>query len=323
MVSRRNKVPHEYEPVLQEQLATIPINRLKPAKVLLRPVNKRSLAYLEMKTTIRNRGLFNSISVRPTNTPDLFEIIDGSYRVECCKELNWEAMPCIIKHGMSDVDVLASQIMANSIRPETKPVEFAKQLKRIQVAIPDITLSEIGGMVGKGVHWIKEQLNLLDLIPIAQEIVDSDGMPLCNAYMLAKIPTAMQPQYLLDAQEMTVTEFKAVAVSVIRHVMEDIKTGKLENWFVKEFKPLSYLRPLKEVLKELESAQVGTKTLLTGEFDTPLAGWRKALEWVANMDPESVEKQRKRAIKRQSRQHFKRKARNSQVDNTVPDPESE
>jgi ParB/RepB/Spo0J family partition protein len=307
---------------VEEQVQSIPLRCLRPPRVLLRPVNKRSVAFLEMKGTIQRFGLWNSIAVRPTEMPGVYEIIDGYYRFTCCELLNWEAIPCIIKHGLTDEDVLAAQVQANAIRPETKPVEFARQLKRLQTARPDITLSEMAAMVGKTTKWIKQQLSLLTLIEPAQKLVDRDEMPLLNAYMLAKIPLKIQPEFLDRAQELPPAMFKAAAAAVIRQVMEAIKTGKLENWFVKPFKPQPFQKPLKDVLKELESGQVGTKTVLKAGLKTPLEGWKKALEWVASLDAETLEQQQKKTTKRQQRQTLERTTYLNKIDDAVPDPDS-
>jgi ParB/RepB/Spo0J family partition protein len=307
---------------VNEQVANISLTCLRPPKVLLRPVNKRSVAFLEMRNSIRDGGgLLNSIAVRPTETDGVYEIIDGMYRFTCCEMLGWETIPCIIKYGYTDEMVLAAQVRANAIRPETKPVEFAKQLKRLQKAIPEITASEMSGMVGKSVNWVKQQLSLLNLIEKAQKAVDRDEMPLLNAYMLSKIPQAIQPEFFEQAKALTPNEFHSLAANVIRGVMEAIKQGKLENWFVKEFKPRPFFKPVKDVLKEIESRQVGTKTVLKAGLKTPLEGWVKALEWVASLDAESVEKQQKKATKRQSKQVFERTKYLTHIDQAVPDPD--
>jgi ParB/RepB/Spo0J family partition protein len=309
---------------VEEQFDNLLLSQLRPPKVLLRPVNKRSVAYLEMRDSIRDPqgGLLNSIAVRPATEPDVYEIIDGFYRFTCCLDLGWKKIPCIIKHGYTDERVLAAQVRANAIRPETTPVEFARQLKLLQRLRPEITASDMSRMVGKSVKWVKEQLLLLELNPVAQKAVDRDEMSLMNAYMLAKIPQSYQADFFEQAKTLPPTEFHAIAAGMIRQVMEAIKQGKLERWFVREFKPRPFLKPLKVILKELEAGQIGTKTLLKAGSKTPIEGWKKALEWVASLDPESMEKQQKKATKRQQRQTFERKTLHDSIDTVVPDSDS-
>ena len=63
-------------------------------------------------------------------------------------------MPCIVKHGLTDEDVLALQIQANALRPETTAVEYARQIKVVAEAKPGITLA--------GLSQIDSQESVLD-----------------------------------------------------------------------------------------------------------------------------------------------------------------
>ena len=63
-------------------------------------------------------------------------------------------MPCIVKHNLTDEDVLAIQIQANALRPETTVMEYARQIKRIMDAIAarqgrDATLADVSRLIHK------------------------------------------------------------------------------------------------------------------------------------------------------------------------------
>jgi ParB/RepB/Spo0J family partition protein len=272
-----------------------------------------------MRNSIKDGGLLNSIAVRPTSEPGIYEIIDGYYRYTCCKELNWTHMPCIIKQ-MTDEQVLASQVRANAIRPETTPIEFAAQLKRLQKAYPEITASDLSRMVGKSVLWIKSQLSLLDLIPEAQKAIERDEMPMLNGYRLAKVPQLVQAELLQTAKTMDPKEFYALTTAIVRSVQESVKNGKLENWFIREFKPQPFLKPLKTVLAELENLAAGTRTVTEKNLRTPIEGWKAALNWAASLDDESVEKQRRNAARRLKNHVIERTQYFNELDEQEPDP---
>lgn len=194
-----------------EQVANIPIDDIIDPKVLLRFVNKRSVEYLELVDSIEQTGLWNSICVRPAGGK--YEVIDGFYRLTACRELKRKTIPCIVRHGLTDREVLCAQIRTNAIRPETTPSEFARQLKRIQASQPGITLPEIAVMVNKTAHWVGRQLNLLELSPKIQRWVDRGEIPLDSAYMLAKVPLRVRHKMAEQARVMDVTSFKAWAAS--------------------------------------------------------------------------------------------------------------
>lgn len=282
-----------------DEARNIPTDQIIEPWVILRPVAKGSIEYAEMRDSIADTGFWNSISVRPSpRFPGKYEVIDGNYRFHCARELHLPAVPCIVKEGVSDEDVLAAQIRANAVRPETTPVEFARQLKRIQKSRPGITLAQMSNLVHKKPGWISQQLDLLRLTQVAQLAVDRGEIPLASAYMLAKIPPWMQQKYLDDARAMPTTEFQALAAGVIKQYREFVHQGKLEDRFLAPFEPQPYLRPLKEVQGEVRHRLVGPILVASENCKTPLDGFYLALRWLMHLDRRSIEEQREAAEKR-------------------------
>ncbi len=225
-------------------IKAIPIDKLTDPWILLRPVLLDSTDYLELKTSISEIGLLNSIAVRPSNRkPGFYEIIDGLWRTTAARELHFETLPCIIKTGITDEDVLALQIQANAIRPETKPVAFAKQLKRIQKLNDGITLRRLASLVNKNPKWVQQQLGLLRLPRDLQKLIDRGEISIGNAYMLVKIPPRLRLEYIDHAKVMPTMAFKALAGGVIKHFKEAVRQGKLDTFFTEDFKVQPYLRP--------------------------------------------------------------------------------
>lgn len=266
--------------------------------VRLRPVMKGSIEYLEMKTSIEELGLLSSISVRPSSRkPGHFEVIDGLYRTSCMRDLHRPEIPCIIKHDITDDQVLALQIQANAIRRDTTPSQYAKQLKRIQKAKPGITLREISSLVNKEPLWVRKQLGLLTLDKETQKSVDRGEIPLGNAYMLSMLPSILRMDYIDSAKVMPCKEFKALVASTIKCFKEAVKDGKLEAFHEREFKPQPYLRSLKEVQAESDDPTNAAFVLVTANCDTAMEGWHAALRWALHLDKRSVEEQENNARK--------------------------
>jgi len=271
----------------------------------LRPVMSGSIDYLEMRTSIEEFGLLSSIAVRPSERkPDHFEVIDGMWRTTCMRELDKPAIPCIIKFGITDEQVLALQIQANAIRPETKPTEFARQLRRIQKSQPGITLRQISSMVNKDPLWVRRQLGLLSLDRETQLSVDRGEICLSNAYMLSMLPSRLRGEYIDLAKTMLTKAFKALTATVIKTFKEAIKDGKMEAFFEAEFKPQAYLRSLKEVQAEVDNPTDAGLTLSLANCRTPMEGWNEALKWTLHLDKHSVDEQEHKARQR-SRKHWK------------------
>ncbi len=59
----------------------IPLDEIVEPWVVLRPVNRASLEYLELRDSLAAVGFINSICVRPsTRKPGKVEVVDGLYR---------------------------------------------------------------------------------------------------------------------------------------------------------------------------------------------------------------------------------------------------
>ena len=138
-----------------DEFREIPLDQIVEPWVVLRVVNRESVEYLELRDSIARQGLLNSICVRPSRRrPGKMEVVDGLYRRAACCELRRPAMPCIVKHNLTDEDVLALQIQANALRPETTVIEYARQIKRIMDAITarqgtDATLADVSNLIHK------------------------------------------------------------------------------------------------------------------------------------------------------------------------------
>lgn len=266
----------------------------------------------------RNDGLLNSICVRKSvRWPGFYEVVDGMYRFTAYDDLGIETIPALILEK-TDEEVLAAQIQANSMRMETTPIEFARQLLRIQACIPGIKMTKMAMMVGKSAPWIKQQLSLLDLDDKLQRKVDRDEIPLRNAYMLAKIPHYLREPYALAAQTTPVEEFRATVEAVIRRVMVSAREGKLLDKFVAPYIPVPYLKSLKSVLTEMKNPKVGVSAALTGQIKTPIEGWKKALEWAASLDPDSQAIQKFNAERRTAEQKIDREKYKRDIEDSDP-----
>ena len=290
-------------PEQPDEFRLIPLDRIVEPWAVLRVVSRESLEYLELRDSLAVVGPLNSICVRPSaRRPDHYEVVDGLYRYTAALELRLPALPCIVKHNLTDEDVLAIQIQANALRPETTAVEYARQIKRIMDALAvrqgaDATLADVSNLIHKGTAWIADQLRLLGLRPDIQKAVERGEIPLRSAYSLAKLPRIHQAQLAELAKTVPAREFVPVAARMVKEVQEAARQGKLHE-LCKDFEPVPHLRPLKDVLAEYRQHQRGGLALTKANCKTPVDGWYLALEWALNLDEESIRQQRERVLAR-------------------------
>ena len=283
---------------MHDKATDIPIHCIVEPRTMLRLVDKDSVEYLEMRDSIAAEGFWNSISVRPAHEPEEYEIIDGLYRYTCARELGLESIPCIIKYNISDDALLAAQIQANAIRPETKPVEFARQLKRMLTRKPEMTFDELAHLIHKSPGWVRKTLGLLRLVRRARTMVNRGEISVHSAYMLAKIPHRLQADYLDQARTLPSRAFRALAASVIKQFTEAVKQGHMKAFWCGDFVPQAHLRSLTDIQTEAERQELGALLVTVEKCRTPVDGFYTALRWAMHLDRQSVEAQERAALAR-------------------------
>ena len=296
-----------------DEFRPIPLDQIVEPWAVLRVVNRESTEYLELRDSIAKQGLLISICVRRSlRRPGYYEVVDGLYRYTAACELRLLALPCVVKHNLTDEDVLAIQIQANALRPETTAIEYARQIKRIMAAITarqgrDATLADVSNVIHKNPAWIGAQLWLLGLRREIQTAVERGEIPLGSAYVLAKLPGVQQMQFLELAKISPTREFAPVVTRLLKQIQEAAKQGKLHD-YCKDFEPVAHLRPLKEVLAEYQEHHLGGLALVKAACTTPVDGWYLALRWALNLDEESVRRQRETILSRTRASLLKRRA---------------
>jgi ParB/RepB/Spo0J family partition protein len=295
-----------------EKLANIPVEQIVPPYALLRLIDKTSLDYLEMRDSIQAHGFLCSLCVRPSyRQPGKFEVIAGLHRFCCALDLELKEVPCIIKEGADDRELLECQVEENAIHHETRPAEYAARLKMFFVDNPELTMEELSTRLHKGPKWIKQMLKLNYLSNEAKKQLDMDKIPLGSAHLLAKLPYRVQDDLLPKAAEMPVKIFIQYIREFLKSFRESMKQGKMVKYLSQVDMGVVYdhLRTLNQIKTEYNNLQDAPKILAGLENLDPLQIWKMALAWTLHLDPISVQKKKDTAIKRQQRKARKFAAR--------------
>ena len=281
------------------QLAMIELAKIHPPKYLLRPVMKVTIGYQEMLDSIQTRGLLQPLLVRPLYNND-YELVDGNYRYNCCKQLKHKEVPCIIR-DLTDDEVVVDQLVANGIRPETTPVEYAERLAFILKTTPGLTVPQLSRMINKGPNWIRKILRLTTCSREINQHVQRGEIPVESACVLARLPNKLQPQYIEHARTLPVREFVKLARSELKRYREASRDGYIDNHRVNQSRPVPYFRKFSDIRSEFKSPLAAGPILMAANAKTPMDGWRACLAWVIHMDPESL-KMQERLFEKQQRQ---------------------
>ncbi len=140
-----------------------------------------------------HKGLVESIRVHGVVTPIIlnrnksrFDIIDGLRRVHAANTLALKSVPAVV-YTLSPEAVQESLLIKSVHHIETKPVEYAKQLKKLLAMNPTATLTSMAKQLKKSVRWLENSLSLNNLHPTLQAKLDKGELNLTNAYRLAKL----------------------------------------------------------------------------------------------------------------------------------------
>ncbi len=282
-----------------DQIEFLPIHVLREPKTKLRGVNRDSVAFLELLESVREKGILQSLLVRPIEGG--YEIINGLHRYTAAREIGLDVLPCIIR-VCNDDEALVLMLQANAISPETKQAEYAQQLKRLLVRNPGMTIRELACLIRKSPLWVGKCLDLANLLKDYQVMVDRGEIPIENAYMLAKIPRSMQKDYVDRAKLLPRSEFRPLAAACVKQFREAVKQGKMDAFYSDSFRPQAHLRSLKEIEIESDNKEVGALICASEDCQNALDGFYAGLRWACHLDQASVREQEAAVRSRRERE---------------------
>ncbi len=281
-----------------DQIINVPVGQIFPPYLLLRLLDRRDLAYLELRDSIREVGILNSVCIRSSPRREgWWELIDGMYRWSCAKDLGLSSIPAIVVEADDD-KVLRLQLMANAIRAATRPVDFANQMKRLFMTDPEMTFAKLSVDLHKSPAWIKKMLGLLNLCPDLATLTDRSEIPLTSAYMASKLPKWMQQELQEAAIVMPVKEFTRLCQDRLMDYKNAAREERQKNFYRMEYEPHPYLQYYRVLVAEWKHLAVGPTLLVKNNITKPIDAWKLALAWVLHMDPDNVAEQLRKAKER-------------------------
>lgn len=275
----------------------VPVSRLLPARRLLRPVDRESPRYLELERSIADRGVLQSLLVRPAG--DMFEVIDGMHRLTIAKPLGIEVPCVVIEAGDEDVEQL--QVELNAIAVETDRVDYARRLRRILERNPDLTIGGLSQVIHKSPKWISDTLSLTELNERLQSFVARGEIPLRSAYRLAAIPDRHRHEFEDLARTLTSREFVNLAGDWLKAHSELCRQHKLD--LNVEFHNHPYLRNLRCIQREIDEGRAAPVVLATEGCTSLLEAFRLGLRWATCIDKLSLRRRRTQFEAKQRRLH--------------------
>lgn len=274
-------------------LRTIPIKSIRLGKYSLRDVDRNGDEFQRLRDSIAaTNGPMLPIVVREIDDPDnkgkkALGLIDGLQRFTACTDLGFKEIPARVI-DMDEAEIAAAQIIANRSRIETKPVEYTRQLHRMLNADPTLTLEELADQLHCSVKWLNDRLSLKNLHATIGPLVDEGKITLAHAFALVKLkPSEEQLQFVEQAQTQGIQEFSGHISNKVKALREAARAGRDPNRG-DEFIPVPHMRAVREIKSQYEAPTLARLVCDKVGAEDVIEGFRAALAWVLNMDPDTV-----------------------------------
>lgn len=265
-----------------------PLEDIRTNPVALREAQSDEEQFKEMVQDIKRRGILLPLVVKRKHDEatgeDYLVIIDGLQRYSCAQVLGLKTVPVHIM-DVNDADIIATQIAANLIKVDTKPVEFTRALQQMMNDNPTWTAKDLADQVSKSTTWVFQRLSLLKLEESIQKLVDEGEIQIANAVALSKMPKEHQLEWLDPAMSQTPTEFVPACSDRVKELRAAIREGRKAKSV--EFEPRARLRKMSELQDELESGEAGAE--ICKSVKKVVDGFAAGVKWALQLDNASIE----------------------------------
>lgn len=123
----------------------------------------------ELSASIKAIGLLQPVLVRPSSTPDRFELIAGERRWRASKRAGLSTIPAIVR-VTDDVSSVEQALVENLHRQDLTPLEEAAAYQQLLEDF-SMTHEQVASKVGKSRSAITNALRLLTLPPTIQQFL--------------------------------------------------------------------------------------------------------------------------------------------------------
>ena len=140
----------------------------------------------ELSASIKAIGLLQPVLVRPSSTPDRFELIAGERRWRASKRAGLSTIPAIVR-VTDDVSSVEQALVENLHRQDLTPLEEAAAYQQLLEDF-SMTHEQVASKVGKSRSAITNSLRLLTLPPTIQQYLAEGRLSAGHAKALLGTP---------------------------------------------------------------------------------------------------------------------------------------
>lgn len=139
----------------------------------------------ELTNSIREKGVMSPLLVRPTDDPNIFELIAGERRWRASQRAGLHDVPVIIR-DVDDKEALELAIIENVQRADLNPLEEALGYAQL-IEQFDYTQQDLAQVIGKSRSHVANTLRLMKLPTDVREMVASGTLTAGHARTLITV----------------------------------------------------------------------------------------------------------------------------------------
>lgn len=145
-------------------------------------------ALQDLADSIRQKGILQPLIVRPTGTPDRYEIVAGERRWRAAQAAGIHEVPVLIR-SLDDAEVLEIALIENIQRADLNPIEEASAFRMLMDRFGH-TQEQLAEALSKSRSHIANLLRLLSLPAGVQDMVRDGVLSAGHARALVTVPDA-------------------------------------------------------------------------------------------------------------------------------------
>ena len=182
-----------------------------------------------LSESIKNQGLLQPIVVRKNE--NFYQIISGERRFRALKLLGNDSVPCIIKHNVTDREMLELALVENIQREDLNEIETAISYEKL---LFDCNMShqELSEKIGKSRSVITNTLRLLKLPSHIQSLLRNRKISMGHARALLSVDNEENQTALANRivnENITVREIETLSSKKAPVKKEKVSVEKIEQ----------------------------------------------------------------------------------------------
>lgn len=267
----------------------VPPNIVDTQWCLLRHVEPSTIQFQDLKNSIKERGVLETILVRRLKLSTgevILSLIDGLNRLTAAQELALPTIPCNILDNVDDDEAISLQIQANLFQIQTRPADYAKAIKFLIERNKDtMSIGQLAKLTNCRVSYLRELLKVTKLPDNIQNLVNEGVININNALILSQLPAPELYEWVELAQKKP-KDFKILAMERLKEIrVSTIRTRDDGVW-----EPHPIIRKRAQLEAEVNEPKI-VKQLITTDM-LPEEAFKIGIQYALSMDPITVEQRR-------------------------------